>query len=139
MSLRSALAAFLLIGCAATPDGGADRGTATLRLGGEARLAGAHVRLLRVVEDSRCPAGVQCIHAGTVRIALALRDGGAARETVLGLDDPREAGGGLWLGLVAVCPPQRPPGAAPSRDDRYVIAYSRGSPLPAIDFACPAR
>lgn len=139
MSVRAAFTAFLLIGCAATPEAGPERGTATLRMAEEQRLAGTPVRLLRVVEDSRCPAGVQCIHAGTVRIALRLSDADGPRETILRLDDPQEVGGGLQLGLVAVCPPRRPPGAAPNPDDRYVIAFSRGAPLPAIDFACPAR
>jgi hypothetical protein len=138
MRIREALLALVLTGCAARPEAGPERGTATFRLGEEARLAGVAVRVLRVIEDSRCPSDVQCIHAGTVGIAARLSDGDGAREAVLGLDDPRDVGGGLWLGLIAVCPPQRPAGAAAGANDRYVLAFSRGSPLPAIDFACPA-
>lgn len=48
-------------------------GAVTLSAGEEAEVAPAtKLRFDRLVSDSRCPTGVQCIWAGEVRIALAL-------------------------------------------------------------------
>jgi hypothetical protein len=119
-------AALAFSGCAPAPaDPGAAAappGSATLRLGGEARLGGIAVRALRLVEDSRCPASVQCVQAGTVRLAVRLRDGRTTREAVLRLGVAEPLGGGRALWLVAACPYPARPGAIRPADYRFRVA-----------------
>jgi hypothetical protein len=113
-------AAFLaLAACASAPaEGGSAApagaaGESLVRIGEEVRLGGLSVRALRLVEDSRCPAGVQCIHAGTVRLAVRLSQSGTAREAVLRLGEPEPLGAGRFLWLSAACPVPAAPGAQP--------------------------
>ncbi|HZF95186.1 MAG TPA: hypothetical protein VEZ20_09985 [Allosphingosinicella sp.] len=120
-------AAFALSACASAPaEGGsaaAAAGLSLVRLGEEVRLGGLGVRALRLVEDSRCPAGVQCIHAGTVRLAVRLSEAGARRETILNLNEPAPLAGGRSLRLVAVCPATWAPGMRPpERAYSFLIA-----------------
>ena len=138
MRMKIAFAALLLGGCAATPEAAPSGGSATLRLGETARIAGAAVRALRIEEDSRCPSNVQCIQAGTVRLAVALRDpdSAPARALVLRLDEPAETAG-LWLLLAAVCPAPRAPGAIEPARYRFTLSAARGAPPPPLDHICP--
>jgi hypothetical protein len=50
-------------------------GQVTLRLGESARFADLTVTPLSVTEDSRCPQGVQCVWAGTVRVNVRIVSG----------------------------------------------------------------
>ena len=125
----AALAA-LVAGCAsmAAPP---PVGTATASLGEEVRVSDLAVRPLRVEEDSRCPASVQCVHAGTVRLAVRLEEGGLRRETVLRLGVPERLGDGRFLRLAAVCPYPARPGPIPPRSYRFLfIANSDATPRP---------
>ena len=112
-----AAAAFALLGCVPAGTGAADPAPATgasiVRIGEEVRLGGLAVRALRLVEDSRCPLSVQCVHAGTVRLAVRLTEGGRTREAVLRIETPEPVAGGRYLWLVAACPVPREPGAQP--------------------------
>lgn len=45
-------------------------GTVTLRIGELATFKDVSIKPMALVEDSRCPVGVQCIQAGTVRLKL---------------------------------------------------------------------
>jgi hypothetical protein len=56
-----------------------------LRRGQTAGITGEAVTVtfVRVAEDSRCPAGVQCIRAGEARVELRLRLPGREPEEVL--------------------------------------------------------
>ena len=56
-------------------------GIARGRIGETVQVGAVAVTPTRVIEDSRCPAGVQCIWAGQVRIAVTLGDGAAAELT----------------------------------------------------------
>ena len=123
-------AALISTGCARAPAGTGPAAppaeSATLRLGEEARLGGLEVRALSIVEDSRCPSSVQCVQAGTVRLAIRLRDGAITREAVLrpGVPEPVGRGRGLWL--IAACPyPERPAAIRPG-DYRFRIAATAG-------------
>ena len=55
----------------------------TAALGELAVLDGIGVRPLEVLEDSRCPASVQCVWAGRVRIRAEV-SGAGSRELTLG-------------------------------------------------------
>ena len=79
-----------------------DDGVARARIGETVRAGPVAVMPTSVLEDSRCPAGVQCVWAGRVRIA-ALLDG---TRTELTLGQPLPAGGGT-LKLVEAYPAPR--------------------------------
>ncbi|CAN5152190.1 hypothetical protein BH11PAT3_BH11PAT3_0690 [soil metagenome] len=58
-------------------------GKVTLRLGQTAQFKDLSIKVVSVVEDSRCPVDVQCIQAGTVRISLQIvRTSGTSTQTV---------------------------------------------------------
>lgn len=55
----------------AAPANGQAYGSVTLALGQAAVFAdGLSIRPMRILEDSRCPADVQCIQAGTVKLSI---------------------------------------------------------------------
>ncbi|MEA3017163.1 MAG: hypothetical protein QOI38_1885 [Sphingomonadales bacterium] len=135
-------AALIFPGCAPSPaDPGAAETSlesATLRLGEAARLRGVRVRVLRVVEDSRCPASVQCVQAGTVRLAARLSDERGTREVMLSLGVAEPLAGRRSLRLLAACPYPRAPGAIASADYSFLIATGAdGAERPAL-YACPS-
>jgi hypothetical protein len=123
---RLALAAAIWA-CAAglSPGPAAEAGAGTARLGQRARIADVLVTPRRIVEDSRCPAAVQCIQAGTVRVAALIAERRARQEAVLALGRPHRLASGRWLTLAAVCPPPRPPSAR-SRA-AYRLTFTLGS------------
>jgi hypothetical protein len=121
--------AVALAGCAAADARPASAtSVATARLGQRATLGRVAVTPLRVVEDSRCPSGVQCIQAGTVRLAARIRERGASREAVLPLGRPFRLAGG-WLTLCAVRP--YPGKAAPVARAAYRFRLAFGGDGPA--------
>jgi hypothetical protein len=111
-------------------------GSETLRLGESARIAGVTVRALRVEEDSRCPATVQCIQAGTVRLRIAIV--GEADEAMLRLHEPQNFGSGAWLMLLAVCPEPRVPGPIAPAAYRFTLIASHGPVTRPHPAACPS-
>ena len=130
MSLRSTLLAVALLGCAPTAAGDADAlpgdGSSIVRIGEQVRLGGIAVWALRLVEDSRCPASVQCVHAGTVRLAIRIEQAGSSREAVLRLREPEAAGGGRVLWLAGVCPLREAPEPPLRAEDyRFMLATGR--------------
>jgi hypothetical protein len=89
---------------------------------------------LRIEEDSRCPAQVQCIQAGTVRLSVRIA-GPARRQPVLILNRPSRLDSGAWLTLCAATPyPVRPGRIRPSAY-RFGFVLARGSQPPSP--ACP--
>jgi hypothetical protein len=56
----------------ATPPATSEPKEITLAVGDTAEAGGLDVTLVGITEDSRCPANVQCIQAGTVRADLSL-------------------------------------------------------------------
>lgn len=67
--------------------------TGSARIGERISLLGVSVTPLSVLEDSRCPANVNCIQAGTVRISVKLESalGTATQEFKLGQPVTTEA------------------------------------------------
>ena len=115
------LAALLaLAACATVPDPNLANGP-TAPLGEVANLEGITVRPIEVVEDSRCPASVQCVWAGRVRIRADI-SGTETRELTLG--EPAAVSGGT-LTLVDVRPGKRAPGSIPSRDYQFTFTFQR--------------
>lgn len=69
---------------------------------------------VEILEDSRCPTGVQCIQAGTVRLAVRVQQSGRDSLFPVGLRKPADIGG-RWLHLIDVCPyPRQPQSIAPN-------------------------
>jgi len=112
------------------PDAGSNR-IDTVRLnqstGGPIGLS-----VIEVVQDSRCPSGVQCIHAGTVRVR-ALQTGQTAR-ILLTLHEPRSVAGG-WARLLQVCP--SPVAGRPIARGDYRFTILTGKTMPAAAKADP--
>ena len=77
-------------------------GVATAGLGGTVRLGDVAVRPLAVLEDSRCPQDVDCVHAGRLRLRVAISPGPAAAE--LALDEAYRLPNGGTVTLVVAAP-----------------------------------
>jgi hypothetical protein len=104
-SISCLLVVLATAGCAATlPKGPLRDGTTTVALGEHARFAGLDVLPVRIEEDSRCPTGVQCIQAGTVRLLVRIEDRTGTNAPTFTLGKPIALRGGGWLALAAVCP-----------------------------------
>ena len=78
--------------------------TVTLAIGASATIHGTVIGVLDLVEDSRCPADVQCIQAGTVRVRVSVD----AYELpfTLTLGQPQVVGD-TTITLVSVVPAQK--------------------------------
>jgi hypothetical protein len=120
---------------AAAPAAPAD-GLAILALEQRAELGGVALTPLRVEEESRCPTGVQCIQAGTVRVAVRIEESAGSRDAVLTLGEPFGLGGGRRLTLAAACPYPRHPGAIVPAAYRFTFAFARGGTPPPPVIAC---
>lgn len=73
--------------------------TTTLAIGQSDEVAGMQLKVVSLVEDSRCPSDVQCIQAGTVRVKVSV----SGSEYTLTLNKP-EVIGALSVTLVDVTP-----------------------------------
>jgi hypothetical protein len=130
----AAIALLALAGCAhdAAPPG-AEFHSVTLALEERGKLDYFRLTPLRVLEDSRCPAGTQCIQAGTVRLALRIEDS-SRRQQDLTLAEPFRIRPDAWLILCTVTP------ARPSRSEiapgnyRFRFALAKVGPLPPLKF-----
>ena len=100
----------------------------TIGLGETATFDELSVRALRVAEDSRCPIGVQCIQAGTVRLEVDV----AGDRPALALGVP-VAAGRHWLSLTRACP--YPVHGTPIRpaDYRFTLQLSASDAAPLVD------
>ncbi len=115
------LLAMLAVAACATAPGRDYANGPTAALNEIASLEGITVRPLAVIEDSRCPAQVQCVWAGRVRIR-AIIGGTDTRELSLG--EPVAVSGGT-VTLVDVRPGKRTPEAVASRDYRFTFRFQR--------------
>jgi hypothetical protein len=106
--------------CATTPHREYANGP-TAPLNETANLDGLAVRPLAVIEDSRCPASVQCVWAGRVRISADI-GGVGTRELTLG--EPVAVSGGT-LTLVDVRPGKRTPDPIAPRQYQFIFRFQR--------------
>ncbi|WP_111511379.1 hypothetical protein [Mycobacterium kyogaense] len=127
-----------LIACAATVLTVATAGTAAaepvlvLAGGQQAGVAGSAVtvRFERVLEDSRCPALVDCVWAGQARIALVVESAGTPPQTIelstypaSETTGPTAQVGGHSVALRALDPyPRSPQDAIALQDYRATVA-----------------
>lgn len=115
----SLTAAAMLAACATIPPA---TPSPTAALGQWASVGNIKVRPTRLVEDSRCPVGVQCVWAGRLVIEadVASADGRAVRQLTLGQPATDEA-----PSLVAVTPPRTAQGKPAAADYRFTFALDR--------------
>jgi hypothetical protein len=131
-----------LAGCAAdagTPPAApaeTAEGLAVLALDQRGAIGEVAVTPLRIEEDSRCPTGVQCIQAGTVRVAVRIEAGAARRDIVLTLAEPLALDRGRRLTLAAVCPYPHHPGTIGPAAYRFTFALGRDGAPPQPAVAC---
>jgi hypothetical protein len=94
-------------------------------IGETAIVAGLRVRPVEVLEDSRCPASVQCVWAGRVRLLVDVTRGdGAHQQRDLTLGEPQNIDWG-WLTLATVEPPKQAPGTLDPRAYRFTFSLRR--------------
>jgi multidrug efflux system outer membrane protein len=94
-------------------------------LGQTAYVGGPRVRPDEVLEDSRCPAGTQCVWAGRVVVRATVFGGNWSKVVDLTLGTPVQVADGA-LSLVAVTP-ERPAGdAMPPERLRFSFAFAGG-------------
>ena len=104
-------------------------GTVTARLNEEVAVGSIRVRPLAILEDTRCPIDLDCVHGGQIKVRVTIAGQG---ETELQLRQPLTVGGET-IRLVAVAPPRwhRPPAgvdqnAPPRRDAGATPRQARG-------------
>lgn len=97
------LMAISLVGCAAAPPVARTPIEGPVRLGEIAAVDGPTVRPDRVIEDSRCPADVQCIQAGRLIVRSTVLGGGWSKELDLTLGVPVPVADGM-LTLISATP-----------------------------------
>lgn len=109
---------------AACPTEEASSSTVTTYLGGTARALSVVVTPLALVQDSRCPADVQCIWAGTVVIRARIESGlgTSTREFELGKPVTTEA---EEITLIAVAPVKRTSAEIPVSSYRFTFEIKR--------------
>ena len=106
-------------------DPGRDATEVTTGLAQPAYIQGHRLRVLEVLEDSRCPTDVRCVHAGFFRARVEIRSPTGEREAVMelgqgiALDDARS------LAICRVAPDRLRSGALPPRRG-YRITFCMG-------------
>ena len=94
-------------------------GVVTARLGEEVQLGDVRIRPIAVLEDTRCPIDLDCVHGGSFRLRVSVSGVG---EAEMQLWQPLPIPGSAPLRLVAVAPPrwhEVPPGVDASAPPRF--------------------
>ena len=117
--------ALALAACTKTPPVPIPPGP-TAGLGQAAEVNGLRLRPLEVLEDSRCPARVQCVWAGQVRLRVAVGSpaGGEISRHELTLGKPEVVHGGA-LTLVNVEPAKGTLTSLEREAYRFTFIYTR--------------
>lgn len=114
----------LLAACAAIPAAPVREGP--VALGQTAYVDGPRVTPLELVEDSRCPADVQCVQAGRVVVRTKIHLGGSDLKRDLTLGEPVGIADGA-LELVSVEPDPPSAGSQPEPGEyRFTFRFNGG-------------
>ncbi|MEP7222634.1 MAG: hypothetical protein ABI673_08200 [Novosphingobium sp.] len=98
-----------------------DDGIARARIGETVRVAGLQVSPVKMLEDSRCPQGVQCVWAGQVRISATISS--ETQELTLGQPTTVEDG---QLTMVEAYPDPRKDRTVYPEEYRFGFTFARG-------------
>ncbi|MBA3667843.1 MAG: hypothetical protein H0W65_08990 [Sphingomonas sp.] len=123
-AVRLIVAALALAACDATPQPASTPGP-TAGLGQPAIVNGLRLRPLDVLEDSRCPASVQCVWAGRVvlQTGIGSPDGGEEMRLDLTLGQSVSVYGGT-LTLVRVTPAKGTIGSLDRNAYRFTFTFT---------------
>lgn len=124
MKHRAALLAPFALLAACTTAGAAPDGLTYARLG-QTVTVGPKVTPLTVTEDSRCPASVTCVWAGTVKLSARVWSGGKGSTVELTLGKPQRMAGGS-LELVKVTPYPATPKPIDGKAYSFGLRFVRG-------------
>lgn len=128
MKVATIFAALALAACSNDPTAPLNRDF-TLDLGQGASVADAElsVKFLRVTEDSRCPANVQCVWAGNGQVEIEARDNGATTTHRLNTTEgAKEVIVGVYrIQLVSLEPAPVTPGPIPPESYRATLRVTR--------------
>ena len=113
-----------LAGCATTSPPAQD-GVARAALNQKVHVDGPQVTPLAVLEDSRCPAEVQCVWAGQVRLAIRVHLGSGDREMEITSGVPLPVADGT-LELVEIIPARRSGADIKPNDYRFGFRFMGG-------------
>lgn len=116
------LAALPLAGCA-TLFGQGESSVHRLALGQTGDFGPVNLTPLNVDEDSRCPAGVQCIWAGQVRVKVLVEPAGADHAVFATLGQPLGVDGGTLL-LESASPQRTSTAQTPPSHYRFTLRYT---------------
>jgi len=106
--------------CPSEDSGGTANG---LRIGASATINGTTIGVLDLIEDSRCPADVQCIQAGTVRVRASIDTYDKPFTFTLG---KAQVVGDATITLVSVIPAQKfSTQTVQSSDYRFTFTVSK--------------
>ena len=100
-------------------------GLAYARLGETIAVGGPRVTPLRLIEDSRCPQGVQCVWAGRVRISATISTPTMKLTRELTLGEPFAVADGT-LTLAEVQPGRAKDAAPAPYDYRFGFRFDGG-------------
>jgi hypothetical protein len=100
-----------------------DDGTVRARLNQTVKVADFQLTPLEVIEDSRCPANVQCVWAGRLRLKARIDLGGKATEQELTLGEEQPVGRGT-LRLIEAKPHPEQGRTIYPEDYRFGFTYS---------------
>ncbi len=107
-----------------TPSGEQER--TTTALGERIYKFGVHITPIEVLEDSRCPTGVQCVWAGQVRLKAKLEDGTRTQIVTFVTGSPISFGN-KHVTLMSVAPAKsQKPIAAGDYRFTFSVAYGMG-------------
>jgi hypothetical protein len=117
------LLALTLTGCVTYRTNG--DGITRARFGESVRVDGPQVTPLKLLEDSRCPEGVQCVWAGQVRISAAISLGSRVEQVEITQGEPIPVADGT-LELVEVMPRRQANVTLYPDDYRFGFRFSGG-------------
>ena len=118
------IAPLALAGCI-TPAASGQTGLVYARMGETVRSGGPTVTPITLIEDSRCPRGVQCVWAGRVRISATISTPTMKLTRELTLGEPFAVADGT-LTLAEVQPVKRKDAAIRPRDYRFGFRFDGG-------------
>lgn len=124
-TLLTLIAAPLMLAGCATPPLPAQDGVARTALNQKVYVDGPQVTPLAVLEDSRCPAKVQCVWPGQVRLAIRVHLGSGDRDMEITSGVPLPVADGT-LELVDVTPMRRDTSAIKPADYRFGFRFMGG-------------
>jgi hypothetical protein len=122
MKALAPFTAAMLASCATVPQAAADP---TAAIGQIAFTNGLSVRPVGIIEDSRCPAKVNCVWAGRLVVRSEVRGGSWRKNLDLELGKPRQVADGA-LTLVAASPAKAAGAGIDPRAYRFTFDFQGG-------------